>query len=561
VYTTFYKRLCENPALILKFPDLQKHVHMIDPSSDLFNLQNYIEDVLRRTPENRSCSHVEILDYLLESVPFKKRFCQGWPSQKMQMLWKSSKIIKYDAMMSIFEKDVQAIYIYILLTGVVRTMHHSRMRKDQAKSIEHFPKEIFGDEAVLGLPTRKSSAKALLKCSLLAINKKDFFSLSGKEHFVEGRVLLLSTFPIFQDLEAGKLHRLASKCHEMQFSRGQTVVAQGKCASAMYFVKSGRLVWKRRSKKQNRVVASISERDFFGESCCLSQQSKRGVREMCDVVAESQKVEVLMLPEEICRKFDQGIFDVIEETFLLRQQWHKERLGHMINNPITKVSLKLKGTTPHATETSSKEALNKNNPHNPEKQRTDLSNLIRSPCSNRQDASPINWADTQSTAFKRSRTGMNIQKIDMEVSVTTTSFTSLSLKTHLEQTTGPSNGRSLEQHQIPCFSTFLMPSRVQNMLRQDAREVQPQPTRSPSDIDRSVPKKIKAKFKKKPVQLDLKLIDSSHSQSAPPTLQVSTKAWASPTNVQIESVQSAPWITKNFPTCSPIAARTAAHHW
>jgi CRP-like cAMP-binding protein len=578
VYTAFYKRLCDDPILILKFPDLQSKVRLVDPSSDLFNLQNFMEDILKCNPEDRSNSNIELLDYVLDtSVPFKKRFCQGWPAREIKMLWKSSKFIEYDSMMSIYEKDAQAVHAYILLTGAVRTMHYSHSRtddkepKDLDKSVEHLPKEIIGDEAILGLPTRKASAKALVKCSLLAINKKDFFRLSGEKHTVEDRVLLLSTFPIFQDLEAGKLHRLASKCQGGEFSRGQLVLAQGKCAPAMYFVKSGRLVRKRRSKKRSKMITSISEREFFGESCCLSQQSKRNVREMFDVIAESQKVEVLVLPRELCRKFDKETFDVVKETFMLRQQWYKERLGHMNGTPA------VTGTPGNRVRshpaTSSKEKVGYVGQSNPEDQRVKSLKL-------NMPSSTMKWNEPQSNTFTKSKTvpilacspppKKDMLRVDMRTSATTTSFTSLNLKTHLENKTGPSTGKSSGQHHAAYASTYPMRSPIhsskkndshsealtldllQKMVQQDVYMAHPWRLQSPKEVDQHVKIKMEKDSKKNSMRLDLKLlIDSSRPRSAPPTLKVGTREWessppprASPMNIMGGSTQPATlWAT------------------
>jgi CRP-like cAMP-binding protein len=457
VYTSFYKKLFEDPLMILKFPDLQKQVHLIDPSSDMFFLQHFIEDTVRRHPEDRTNRQIEILHSLLEtSVPFNKRFCKEWSARDIKMLWKSAKFIECDSMVPIYEKDGEATYTYIIMTGTVRTLNHSHTKSnDQEKApVDHLPREIFGDEAVLGMPTRRSSAKAVTACTLLAISKKDYFGLSGEKHTVEDRVKLLSKFSIFRDYDAAKLYKLAAKCQGVEFTRGQLILKQGTCAPAMYFVKSGRLVRKRRFKNKSvNVITSINEQDFFGESCCLKYHVKREVSEWFDVVTDSQKVEMLVLPREVCRKFDKDTLDTIRDSFTLRQKFYKERLNSTRNfvsnlqEEATRGHVKGKG---ESIRSSSDQSFTFKKPSVTKW----IASQPKAKIVNLQDTVPIHLhSDPQH----------NTQNRITNMLVTTTSFSSLNLGFHLKTNVMPSYATPLCRENALASTT---PSKKSGELHQ-----------------------------------------------------------------------------------------------
>jgi CRP-like cAMP-binding protein len=534
VYTSFYKKLFEDPLMILKFPDLQKHVHLIDPSSDTFFLQHFIEDTLRRHPEDRTNRQIEILHSLLEtSVPFKKRFCKEWSERDIKMLWKSAKFIECDSMVPIYEIDGEAVYTYIIMTGTVRTMNHSHTKSnDQEKApVDHLPKGIFGDEAVLGMPTRRSSAKAITACTLLAINKKDYSGLSGEKHTVEDRVKLLSKFSIFREYDAGKLYKLAAKCQGVEFTRGQLILKQGTCAPAMYFVKSGRLVRKRRFKNKSAVVTSINEQECFGESCCLKYHIKREVSEWFDVVTDSQKVEMLVLPREVCRKFDKDTLDTIRDSFILRQNFYKERLNSTRNfvgnlqEEATRAYGKGKG---ECMRSSSGQSLNFKKPSQPK-------------------AIIVNLQDTVPIHLYSENPQHNTQNRITNMLVTTNSFSSLNLGFHLKANVMPSHvappyrenalasttptNKPGELHQpADANSEAITLNLLQKMVQEDVCMHQPWRLKSPKEVEDNVKRKMEEKNQelsiKKPTFFS---IDNSRPRSAPATMQINSKAWADST--------------------------------
>lgn len=95
----------------------------------------------------------------------------------------------------------------------------------------------------------------------------DADSSDGLEKF------LVST-PFFGGLLGGSLEFVASMLTEQAYSTGSDVFQEGDTGRAMYILKSGEVVMKRRGQAYEVQLARLSEGDFFGETTLIEMQPR-----------------------------------------------------------------------------------------------------------------------------------------------------------------------------------------------------------------------------------------------------------------------------------------------
>jgi CRP/FNR family cyclic AMP-dependent transcriptional regulator len=75
----------------------------------------------------------------------------------------------------------------------------------------------------------------------------------------------LIEFPIFRDFDGNDIDALATRCEELSFSTGSSVVKEGEPADAMYILKSGVLEVCRNINGETKSINLLSAGEFFGE--------------------------------------------------------------------------------------------------------------------------------------------------------------------------------------------------------------------------------------------------------------------------------------------------------
>lgn len=83
------------------------------------------------------------------------------------------------------------------------------------------------------------------------------------------RVELLRNIPLFESLEQEDLSVLVSKLREVRFETGHTVFSQGDEGDAMYLIEEGAVDVVAGSGKQRVTVASLFQKQYFGELSLL----------------------------------------------------------------------------------------------------------------------------------------------------------------------------------------------------------------------------------------------------------------------------------------------------
>lgn len=107
-------------------------------------------------------------------------------------------------------------------------------------------------------------------------------------------VELIQRTPLFAKLGFEETHRLAEITRVEKFPRGRKVLEQDALGNALYIIRSGSVVIRRRdSRGQNDVVGQLATGEIFGEMSLIDDQLVSA-----DVEVVSEELEVLVVPRD-----------------------------------------------------------------------------------------------------------------------------------------------------------------------------------------------------------------------------------------------------------------------
>lgn len=84
------------------------------------------------------------------------------------------------------------------------------------------------------------------------------------------RVLLLKSLSLFRDTPETVLAEIAQLMEQTEIAKGETIVKEGEAGSCMYIIYSGGV----NISKDGRQLATLKEKDFFGELSLLDTESR-----------------------------------------------------------------------------------------------------------------------------------------------------------------------------------------------------------------------------------------------------------------------------------------------
>lgn len=102
----------------------------------------------------------------------------------------------------------------------------------------------------------------------------------------------LIEFPIFREFDGNDIDVLATRCEELTFSAGSSVVKEGEPADAMYIVKSGVLEVCRTVNGEVKNINLLNGGEFFGEMSLID-----GGPRSADVVCKEAAVLIRLSSE------------------------------------------------------------------------------------------------------------------------------------------------------------------------------------------------------------------------------------------------------------------------
>jgi len=84
----------------------------------------------------------------------------------------------------------------------------------------------------------------------------------------------LIEYPIYRDFEAEDIEVLSGLCEDKSYSDKETIVKEGDPGDAMFIIKKGSVKIYKETKNRRKLIALISEGEFFGEMTLIDSSPR-----------------------------------------------------------------------------------------------------------------------------------------------------------------------------------------------------------------------------------------------------------------------------------------------
>src|SRR4051812_12725321 len=107
------------------------------------------------------------------------------------------------------------------------------------------------------------------------------------------KLAVLSGSPLFEMLSNQELDYVADLSRPRRFGAGQVIIEEGELGDSVYVIVSGEVeVMRKDGSGQNKVIASLGNKDFFGEMSLIDKEYRSAT------VRAKSEVELLHLTAE-----------------------------------------------------------------------------------------------------------------------------------------------------------------------------------------------------------------------------------------------------------------------
>jgi CRP-like cAMP-binding protein len=138
--------------------------------------------------------------------------------------------------------------------------------------------DYFGELALLHSAPRNATCQATVPTELLSLSRHDFdqlvkarFGLRAKIDRSLARTEMLRRVPLFAEMDAQQLRRIAAQMEAQYFEPGAALMRQGELGETFYVIESGQVQVLVRQNGQERIAAQRGSGEYVGEIALLLQ--------------------------------------------------------------------------------------------------------------------------------------------------------------------------------------------------------------------------------------------------------------------------------------------------
>jgi len=278
--------------LILGKKELAKGIYNV--IATLYPQYSTSSDLLKSIPKEKDISGIKDVKEFLKRTELFKNFSE----EHLEYLKSNSVIREFKKNDTIITEGEKGDSIFIILEGNVKIYITTELGKIEEVAILT-QGNFFGEMGFFGNGIRRASVDALDDVKLLEIPKTTIQRLIEIDpkiqeilfRYYQERILdlILATSPLFSGLDSKIRKELISRFKLVKFKKGDLIIREGEYSDSMYLIKSGEVEVFIEKDGEKRLLATLSEGEFFGEIAVLTGQKRTA-----NVIAKTD-VELLEL--------------------------------------------------------------------------------------------------------------------------------------------------------------------------------------------------------------------------------------------------------------------------
>jgi CRP-like cAMP-binding protein len=161
--------------------------------------------------------------------------------------------------------------------------------------------EFFGEIALLTSSERTASVRAVEKCTVLYLKKKDFDTFLGLNPEKKEKIMstldylrLIKSIPLFRGISSSVINLFASQMDKEEFKKGDNIINQGDEGDKFYVILDGTVnVHVVRDDNKDHKVATLSKGEYFGEIALF-----KNIPRTATITVDTDSATVLSLQKE-----------------------------------------------------------------------------------------------------------------------------------------------------------------------------------------------------------------------------------------------------------------------
>jgi CRP-like cAMP-binding protein len=386
----FFEMAHEDPDLLDAFPKMSFEVDWLSKKHATRKINAYLKGALVGLPEDRTDEMIHLLYLITKDAKFWNVLAPDATVQQRKALCRHMKYYVPEVNREgkyVFRQGDRCSTMYICMSGKVSLRRTQQVRHQRKTKVvaEVTPGNSFGELALMGMGQRTESAVLLDPSEFIEISVGDYSThlKSSTGLTVEDKFNLLKKCAAFSSWDPYRLFRLSVFFEPLDVPTTKILFHEGSTAKGLYIVRSGEVAFVTKKKgpagdekpgkeasgsnrardvnaggdnedeeetarfatspsknsmqsflRNNRVVSTISEGEFLGESLALKllvATNKRYhhvkppsfVERASAVVLRS--ASFLVLPERFIRKIKGETIAVVRRQWEMKSAWRIER--------------------------------------------------------------------------------------------------------------------------------------------------------------------------------------------------------------------------------------------
>ncbi len=253
--------------------------------------------LLKEVPKPKDINGIKDIKEFLKKIELFKNFSE----EHLEYLEKNSIIREFKKNDTIITEGEKGDSIFVILEGNVKIYITTELGKVEEVAILT-QGNFFGEMGFFGNGIRRASVDALDDTKLLEIPKSTIQKLIEIDpktqeilfKYYQERILdlILATSPLFSGLDSKIRKELISKFKLVKFKKGELIIKEGEYSDSMYLIKSGEVEVFIEKDGKKKLLATLTEGEFFGEIAVLTGQKRTA-----NVIAKTD-VELLELTKK-----------------------------------------------------------------------------------------------------------------------------------------------------------------------------------------------------------------------------------------------------------------------
>ncbi len=208
---------------------------------------------------------------------------RDFSDEHIEFIKLNSKLVEFEKSETIIREGEKGDSIYVVLEGSVKIYLTTEFGKIVELAILT-QGDFFGEMGFFGNGYRRASVDAIDDVKLLEIPKKTLLKVIEMDpnlkevlnRYYQERILdlILASSSLFHSVDPKTRSMILKKFKLVKFKKGEIIIKEGDISDAMYIIKSGYVEVFIEKEGMKKVLAELSEGEFFGEIAVLTGQKR-----------------------------------------------------------------------------------------------------------------------------------------------------------------------------------------------------------------------------------------------------------------------------------------------